>query len=176
MCKLVAVFTVCLASVLALGQTAQKHEAPTEIGHQAEPNNSSDAAALDLHAIVECDNAGVQLAEPLALRKDAHVNHSAPVSTPQAQNSACHARAISRAAGEQGSGYVSAVLAKVNQSVSELSEQTETAITRYPNNFSILPFGGPMFVVSPRFPWGESIPMLRISVPPRIYSSPSDLQ
>jgi hypothetical protein len=107
----------------------------------------TDSAALSSQACAEYNNAHTLAPDAVAAPNNVTVDHSA------------------QAAGDLGIVDVAAVLARLNQRVSELSEETEAAIARYPTTLSILPFGGPMFVISPRFPWGESILMPRIPVP-----------
>jgi len=87
------------------------------------------------------------------------------ISTSQTRNAAYQARTAAQAADELRGVNVAAVLARVNQRVDELCEETEAAIAQRPDAFRIFPFGGPMFVISPRFPWGESVPIPRIQVP-----------
>jgi len=84
------------------------------------------------------------------------------ISTSQTRNAAYQARTAAQTADELRSVNVAAVLAMVNQRISELSEETEAAIAQHPDAFRIFPFGGPMFVMSGRFPWGESIPVPHI--------------
>jgi len=84
------------------------------------------------------------------------------ISTSQTRNAAYQARTAAQTADELRSVNVAAVLAMVNQRISELSEETEAAIAQHPDAFRIFPFGGPMFVISGRFPWGESIPVPHI--------------
>jgi len=83
------------------------------------------------------------------------------ISTSQTRNTA-QARTAAQTADELRSVNVAAVLAMVNQRISELSEETEAAIAQHPDAFRVFPFGGPMFVISGRFPWGESIPVPHI--------------
>jgi len=101
---------------------------------------------------------------------------SAPKNLAGTQNAVYRASTTGLRSDQLGIVDVSAALARVNQRVSEVSEETEAAIARYPATFSPLPFGGPMFVISPRFPWGESIPMPRISVPRTTYTTPAGVR
>jgi len=84
------------------------------------------------------------------------------ISTSQTRNAEYQARTAAQTADELRSVNVAAVLAMVNQRISELSEETEAAIAQHPDAFRVFPFGGPMFVISGRFPWGESIPVPHI--------------
>jgi len=86
------------------------------------------------------------------------------ISNSKTRNAAYQVSPVAQAR-EPGIVDVAAVLAMVNQRVSQLSEETEAAIAQHPDAFRIFPFGGPMFVISGRFPWGESIPVPRIPVP-----------
>ena len=95
-----------------------------------------------------------KLADQVARKLDSHMKRREQVSASQAQNAAHQRRAATQALGELEGLDVAAVLARLNQRVSELSEETEAAIARYPDTYSIFPFGGPMFVISTRFPLG----------------------
>ena len=106
-----------------------------------------------------------KVADQVLKKLESDMKRRKQVPAPEAQNAAHQASAAAQAAGELGSVDIDAVLARVNRRVSELSEETEAAIAQYPDAFRIFPFGGPMFVISPRFPWGESIPMPRVSLP-----------
>jgi len=115
-----------------------------------------------------------KVADQVVKKLDSDMKRREQVSAPQAQNAAYQVSPAAQAS-EPGIVDVAAVLARVNQRVSEMSEETEAAIGRHPDAFSIFPFGGPMFVISPRFPWGESIPMPRIPVPAVTYTSSAKL-
>lgn len=116
-----------------------------------------------------------KVADQVLKKLESDMRRRKQVPAPEAQNAAHQASAAAQAAGELGSVDIDAVLARVNRRVSELSEETEAAIAQYPDAFRIFPFGGPMFVISPRFPWGESIPMPRIQVPKVTSTSPTKL-
>ncbi len=135
----------------------------------------TESAAVSPQACAEYNNAHTPAPDAVAAPNNVTVDHSTQVSASQAQNAAFRASLTAQAAGEPGTVDVAAVLARLNQHVSELSEQTEAAIVRYPTMLSIFPFGGPMFVVSPRFPWGESIPIPRIALPRVTYTSSTKL-
>ena len=93
------------------------------------------------------------------------VDHAAQISVSHAQIAARQASPAVQAVDKRRDVDVAVALARVNQHVSEQSEEIEATIARYPTAFSILPFGGPMFIISPRFPWGESIPIPQVTVP-----------
>ena len=175
--KLVIVMVLCMASVSAFCQSPST-QAPTTIELKEHPVlaiRTSDAAVLLPPAAAECHNSRIPAPEAIAAQNVMTHDHSDQFSVAQEENAAHRSGTTARAAHEPGSMDVSATLAKVNQSVFELSEATEAAIGRYPNTFSILPFGGPTFVISPHFPWGEPLPMPRISIPRGTYTSPTEV-